>query len=394
MVMSDDKVTHLRTALLDEWDAGDDDQPIPPRGWLLGNTFCRGFASSLFGEGGAGKTALRYAQMLSLATARKLTGEHVFMRCRVLIVSLEDGRDEVRRRLKAARLHHNVDLRDIRGWLFVTALSRSNGKLMVPDEHGRPSVSHLATKLEQTIIARKIDIVMLDPFKKTHAMGENDNTGIDEVAQLLTDMAEKHDIAVDVPHHMSKGPADPGNADKGRGASSLKDALRLVRTATVMTTEEAKALGVSEAERRKLIRVDDAKLNIAPIVEAKWFRLVGIDIGNATDLYPNGDNVQTVEPWKPPELFADVSVPTIHRILDDIESGLPDGNRYSDAPKADDRAAWLVIAKHCPGKAEGPARAIIKKWKTSGLLVAKDYDNPKTRKSAKGLWVDDGKRPT
>ncbi len=36
---------------LGEWDAGDDDAPIPPRGWLLGNVFCRRFVSSLLAEG-------------------------------------------------------------------------------------------------------------------------------------------------------------------------------------------------------------------------------------------------------------------------------------------------------------------------------------------------------
>ena len=68
-----------------------------------------GFASSLLGDGGVGKTALRYAQMLSLATRRPLTGEYVFQRCRVLILSLEDGPDELRRRMRAARLHHGIE---------------------------------------------------------------------------------------------------------------------------------------------------------------------------------------------------------------------------------------------------------------------------------------------
>src|SRR5437762_1102867 len=71
----------------------------PPRSWLLGNVFCRRFVSSLIGEGGTGKTALRYAQLMSLATKRPLTGEHVFQRSRVLILSLEDDADELDRRL-------------------------------------------------------------------------------------------------------------------------------------------------------------------------------------------------------------------------------------------------------------------------------------------------------
>lgn len=376
------------------WNAGDDDKIPPPRGWLLGTSFCRGFASSLLGDGGVGKTALRYTQMLSLATGRALTGEHVFQRCRVMIISFEDGPDELRRRVRAARLHHGVELGDIKGWLYLDALGASSGKLMTLDPHGRPVPGTLTAKLARTIAARGIDIVMLDPFIKTHGISENDNSGIDEVAQILTDMSVKFDIAVDVPHHMAKGPADPGNANRGRGASALKDALRLVRTATGMTTEEAKTFGLSEVERRRLIRVDDAKLNIAPVAEAKWFRLVGVDIGNATEIYPSGDNIQTVEVWKPPGLFADISTPTLNEILDEIDAGLPDGNRFSNASSVIERAAWRVIEKHCSGKGEGPARQIIQTWIKSGLLIAKDYENPKTRKPVKGLWVDGSKRPT
>src|SRR5215471_13815198 len=102
-------------------DAGEDDAPIAPRGWLLGNTFCRGFISGLLSQGAAGKTAVRIAQALALATGRPLTGEHVFLRCRVLVVCLEDGRDELRRRVRAARLHYGITAEELRGWLFYWA---------------------------------------------------------------------------------------------------------------------------------------------------------------------------------------------------------------------------------------------------------------------------------
>ena len=123
-----------RLSSLGEWDAGDDIDPPPPREWLLGNIFCRRFVSSLYGDGGAGKTALRYAQYLSLVTGKELTGEHLFQRCRVLIVSLEDDDQELKRRIRAARLHHNIGLDEVRGWLFLSApgmpdpLTNSRGK--------------------------------------------------------------------------------------------------------------------------------------------------------------------------------------------------------------------------------------------------------------------------
>ncbi|QIG98585.1 AAA family ATPase [Bradyrhizobium sp. 6(2017)] len=386
---------HRQAKVLGEWDAGTDKQYLPPpRGWLLGTAFCRKFISSIVAPGGVGKSALRLAQLISLAIGRPLTGEHVFQRCRVLIVSLEDDADELRRRLRAACLHHGVAQPELEGWLFLASPGADGGKLMVPDQHGRPVVGALAGKLAATIMDRKIDICCIDPFVKSHSVEENSNSMIDKVVQILSDMAGALNCAIDLPHHTAKGQADPGNPDRGRGASSMRDAGRLVYTLTPMTPEEAQALGVSEAERRSLIRLDSAKVNIMPpMTAAKWFRLVGVEIGNETDGYPSGDNVQTVEAWSPPGLFADISVPVLNAILDDIEAGLPDGNRYSDAPNVTDRAAWRVIDRHC-GKGEGPARQIIKMWVGSGLLIQHSYENPTTRKPVKGLRVDAVKRPS
>lgn len=147
---------------LGEWDAGDDDRPIPPRGWLLGNVFCRRFVSSVVADGGTGKSALRLAQLLSLATDRALTDEHVFVRSRVLIVSLEDDADELRRRLKAACLHHRIERSELKGWLFLSAPGKAGGKIMTTDQHGRPVIGDLTAKLANTIKAREINVVSLD----------------------------------------------------------------------------------------------------------------------------------------------------------------------------------------------------------------------------------------
>lgn len=380
---------------LGEWDAGDDSEPIPPRGWLLGNVFCRQFVSSLIADGGVGKTALRIAQLLSLATGKPLTGDHVFQRCRVLIVSLEDDRDELRRRVRAAMLHHGIGADDVRGWLFLATPGGQHGKLMEEDHKGRPVRAALADTLEQVIVARKIDVVSLDPFVKSHAIDENSNSAIDAVMQTLTDLAAKHNIAPDVPHHVSKGIGDPGNANRGRGASAMKDAARLVYTLNPMSPEEAQALGIGEAERRRLIRMDSGKVNIAPPMDqARWYRLVGVPLDNATSDYPHGDEVQTVEVWTPPDVWDGLSHDLLNRILTDIGAGMPDGNRYSDAPNVTDRAAWRVVVNHAPGKTEDQARQIIKAWAKNGVIVRHDYQNPVTHKTVKGLRVNDAKRPS
>ena len=380
---------------LGEWDAGDDVEPPPPRGWLLGNTFARKFLSSLLGDGGIGKTAVRCAQLISLATGRSLTGEYVFQRCRVLIVSLEDDRDELKRRIRAALLHYKIELSELKGWLFLSAPGASGGKLMTLDKFGKTIRGPLADALEAVITTRQIDIVTIDPFVKSHSVEENSNSAIDDVVQLLTDLTAKYNIAVDVPHHVSKGQPDPGNANRGRGASAMKDAGRLIYTLTPMSLEEAQTFGIAEEQRHLLIRMDSAKVNITkPLGAAKWFRLIGVRLGNQTETYPNGDEVQTVEPWTPPDIWTDLGVHLLNKILTAIDAGLPDGSRYTDAPRADDRAAWKVIVEHAPTKTEGQAREVIKVWIKNGVLIRHEYDNPTTRKPAKGLRVNPSKRPS
>ena len=103
-----DPDAHVPHPALDEWDVGEDIAPIPPREWLLDNLMCRQFGSGLFGDGATGKTAFLILCALSLATGRDLIGLKVFQHCKVLFLCFEDGKDELRRRIRAAMLHYKI----------------------------------------------------------------------------------------------------------------------------------------------------------------------------------------------------------------------------------------------------------------------------------------------
>ena len=370
-------------------DAGEDDAPIPPRAWLLGNTFCRRFISGLLAQGGAGKTALRLVQALAVATGRALSGEHVFERGNVLLVSLEDDLDELRRRVRAAMRHHNVTADEVRGRLFLW--TPAGLKLAeMQDGSRRVLPGELERQLRAVIAERGIALVMLDPLVKTHTVDENDNSAIDAVAIILAKIGADMNCAVDTLHHAPKSSAgDPGDANRGRGASAFRDAARLLYTVTGMTDAEREQFGLTEAERRSLIRVDSAKVNIAPpSVEARWFRIVGVALDNGTDLYPHGDEIPTVEPWTPPDIWREMTDGVVNAILDEIEKGPSEGRRYSNSQNADeDRAAWCAVVRHCPSLAEKQARAIVAKWLTTGMLVSAPYTDPIVRKPRQGLTV-------
>jgi hypothetical protein len=379
------------TTKLEVFNAGEDIDPPPPRAWLLGNTFCREFLSELFGDGAVGKSALRYAQMLALASGRPITGEHVFQRCRVLVVCLEDSRKELQRRILAARKHHHITPEELDGWLFYVTPKGKDGKLMTLDKKGQTMRGALAASLEETIKQYAIDLVMIDPFVKVHSVEENGNSAIDDVVQVLTDLADKYNIATDCTHHTSKGSPDPGNADRGRGASALKDAGRLIYTITKMSAEEAERFGVPVNERKQYVRVDNAKVNLVKDAgEAVWYRLVNVALGNGTETYKNGDHVQTVEPWKPPPLWSGMPAGAFDGILAEIDKGLPDGDRYTHSPRTTARSAWPVVVE-LANKTEKQARAIIKDLIDKGVLRVGEYTNAKNKRVT-GLFVSPANR--
>jgi hypothetical protein len=367
-----------------EWDAGLDDGRVEPRQWLLGNKFCRRYVSTIVADGGTGKTALRIAEAIALATGRPITGDHVFQRCRVLYLSLEDDADEIRRRIKACCLHHKIASDELRDHLFVAALA--NGpKLATMSKGGAIAAGDLGKKLIEIIERRQIDLVILDPFIKSHGCDENDNNAIDFVTGVLAELAIRFNVAIDAPHHVSKGMVDPGNANRGRGASAFKDAARLVYTLSRMTQDEAKELGIDEADRWRFVRVDSAKVNIAPAATiAKWFRLIGVPLGNTSLTYPSGDEVQTVEPWTPVDPMNLVDDADLRdAILTEIKNAPPHA-LYTAHAQSKDRHILEVFKRRLPEISKKQCQKIIGTWMISGLVREVEFlDN--TRHNRKGL---------
>src|SRR5262249_17039695 len=310
-------------------DAGDDAEPPPPRRWLTPNQFCRRFLSGLLGPGATGKTALRVLQYLSLATGRPLAGQHIFRRCRVLMLSFEDDQEELQRRILAARLHHGIKAAEVKGWLFY---STPKGVKLAEMRNGARRIRALEKELRRGIEHYRPGLLGLDPFVKLHALEEDDNSAMDFVCDLLTTLAMEYDIAVDAPHHTRKGQMIPGDPEAGRGAGAAKDAGRLVYTLTTMSEDEVKQFGINPEDRATYVRLDKAKVNLAPPARiAEWFKLVGVPLDNGNDEYPSGDEVQTVEPWTPPKLWTGLAAETLNAALTEIDAGMPNGQRYTDA---------------------------------------------------------------
>jgi hypothetical protein len=306
-----------------------------------------------------------------------------------LLVCLEDDETELRRRIRAACIHHQLDESDLDGWLYYWTPHAL--RLFEIDEHRQPIPGQLGDALRQIIERLGVGLVSIDPFVKSHGADENDNTLIDRAASLLLEVAYDCGAVCDYVHHHLKGIPIAGDADSGRGASALANASRLVKTITRMTEREAEVLGATEVDRKFLIRIDDAKLNIAPPAEQTvWFRLVGVDIGNSTEDYPRGDNAQTVERWYPRDPFKDLPPSKIAEIFAELRKSPAEGEFYlSDLRANGDWAGW-PIAK-IGDMEKGAATLIFKAWIKSGTLIKDDYHSPRRRKDVGHVTVNETK---
>jgi hypothetical protein len=370
---------------LEIFDVGDEDGEIPPREWLLGISLCRKILSAIIAGGGFGKTTYRILQALSLASGRKLSGEHVFVRCRVMIICLEDDLRELRRRVRAAMLHHKIEPADVKGYLFLTT-PRGIKIAEYDKKSGRVVPGALYRALAAQIDRLRLDLICIDPAIKAHALDENDNPAIDEFATILTSLAAEKNVAIDLLTHERKGSGEPGDVNRGRGAGAQKDAARLVYTLTPMSEDDARPFGIGPEERRLLVRVDSAKVNIAPpSATATWFRLVSVRLGNGSSLYPHGDDVQAMEPWTPAPLFEGLTVADLNKALLRLHRGLANGQRYSNAPAAKERAAWRAVQEEFPEITEQRCRAIVATWTKKDVFEIGDYDDPVRRGPIKGI---------
>lgn len=365
-------------------------ETIPPRELVYGHFLFRRFVSALGAPGGSGKTAYAFVVALAICIGRDLLSEGVYDPGNAWIYNLEDPDTELYRRLKAAMIGHNVSFGDIEDRIFmdsgrdrplVIARAMRDGTVIA-----WPQVPALIAEIK----ARNVHLLVVDPFVRSHRVEENHNDQIDFVAALWASIADASDCSILLVHHFKKGGVS-GDAGAFRGASALIDASRAAVTLSTMATEEASRLGIPEKERWQYVRVDNAKLNLAPPPDdALWLKLSGVSLDNATDTR-QADNVQTVQRWEPPSPWAEFPMSMVTRILDRLTKGPGNSEQYYLTGGTSERWAGQVVMAES-GKTVDQAKAIIAAWKRSGLIEPAEYPNPKDKgKTKQGMTVNQAK---
>ena len=177
---------------------------IPPRAWLYGKHYIRKFLSSTIAPGGLGKTSLAIVEALAVASGQPLLGTRPAERAHVWIWNGEDPRDELDRRIIAAMQHHNLKPVDIEGHLFVDIGRDAPIILASQTREGTIIAQPVVEAVIETIERNQIGMLIIDPFVKSHRVGENDNVAIDMVATEWAMIADTTGCAIELLHHPRK----------------------------------------------------------------------------------------------------------------------------------------------------------------------------------------------
>lgn len=361
---------------------------LPPRPWLYGYKFQRGYSGFIAAPGGVGKTAYVIAMALACASGQTLLHDAPVKPLKVWIYNLEDGLDEMLRRIKGAMMYYGMlDRDDVLANLRLNSGRDRQIKIVDTGPDGSFRVKPDKAALVAELVRDGIDLLIVDPYLRSHGVSENDNEAQDEVMRLFNEIAEEARVGIVLVHHTKKG-AVAGDMDSLRGGSTQIGGARSAFTITNFAKEDAKKFGLTDEQRAQIKRVDDAKNNMAPAGGAEHFRLLSVNLGNGDETYPKGDFVQVAVPWSPPKLEADSA--DLERIAREIGDavGLPDGQRYTLTKRgnADLWAGHHIIERLGEGAcSETQAQDLLNGWVKIGWLEMQDYTG-KQRKKQKGLF--------
>ena len=282
------------------------DDAIQPRPWVMGSDLIKGEVSGLFGGGGSGKSTLVILQALSIATGRNLMGAHVFGKRKVWLWNGEDGKEELERRITAAMMHFGITQEDIGDRLLIQTNAEmpmniafeTTQQERTGDNRSKVAVdATLRDWIIDTANKEGVEVIIFDPFINTHQLNENDNVHVNIVMTAFKQIAREGNLALQLVHHVQKGSLrDDGksdnSADAARGATAFINAARVGMAVQQMSVAEAHIAEIMNPTQ--YVKLIDSKANLAQrraFSDVRWFKKESVNLGNGTEMYPNGDDV-------------------------------------------------------------------------------------------------------
>ena len=355
----------------------------PPRDWLVRHRLMRKHTTVTSAAPGVGKSTLAIEEAVSLASGTDFLGFGIDRPSKVAVINNEETRDELERRIEATCVRFEVPFPSIAETFYLHSGVDAE-KFVVARRGPNDSIAIdvRAHQLSEFLGEAGIDLLVIDPFVQVHTVSENVNEEIEQVMMALREISVSANCALHLIHHTRKPAAgtshQAGDIFAVRGGGAIVGDAHFVFTLADMGQADAEALNVAEADRKRFIRLDDAKGKLAPPSGALWFKREGVTMPYGLI----GEEVGVLVPHSFEERQDDVTLSLARDILKEIDQRWREGNPLSGSPQSPRYVLPIMTQRYgCSPKA---SRALLRDWITNGMVATLPYDN---HSKAQGLKV-------
>lgn len=355
----------------------------PPRDWLVRHRLMRKHSTVTAAAPGVGKSTLTIEEAVSLASGMDFLGFGIDRPRKVAVINNEETRDELERRIEATCVRFEVPFPSIAENLYLHSGVDAE-KFVVARRGPNDSVAIdvRTQQLSEFLRDAAIELLVVDPFVQVHTVSENVNEEIEQVMMALRDISVRANCALHLVHHTRKPPAgtahQAGDIFAVRGGGAIVGDAHFVFTLADMGQADGEALGIADADRKKFIRLDDAKGKVAPPSGARWFAREGVNMPYGLI----GEEVGVLVPRAFEQDQGGLTTSLATQILKDIDQRWRDGKPLSGSPQSPRYAVPIMVQSH--GLGARTARRLLADWLINGMVVAELFDSDS---KAKGLKV-------
>lgn len=201
-------------------------KPVPMRHWLVPDLVPSRVVTSLYGDGGTGKSLLALQLAYAVATEGRWLGRGV-AGGKVLFISAEDDEAELHRRLDGIVQAEGGRFEDL-DRLTLRSLAGEDALLALLDRNtGKLIPSALYAEIDKRVSDDAPALLVLDTLADLFPGNENDRSQVTQFVGQLIGLAVRHDCAVLMLAHPSRSGLASGGGDGGSTAWNGKVRSRL-----------------------------------------------------------------------------------------------------------------------------------------------------------------------
>ena len=243
----------------------------PERKWLVRERLPFGVVGLLAAAGSTGKSMALLQLAVSCCTGEPWLGQPLGRSGSVLLISAEEDREEIHRRLWMVTQHYQ-STKLIAERLFILERVGFDNRLTHIEDR-EVVMTDLVKRIIRTVEQMPDPVlIVLDPISRFDGGDGNDNGDATRLIEAAERIRKATGCTVIMAHHMSKaGIRDPESGQEAvRGASGLVDGARWVGVLRTMGQGEAKRYGAAPDDAKHHVRFTTPKSNYSEPWPGMW----------------------------------------------------------------------------------------------------------------------------